>query len=96
MTCNVSAPLTLNLRQFWRDGEQKRQLPITKETLEKALKLGAEQFRRLQEVIFLYNYIKFAYLNKNFFYYIKESRSITSSIKNSCKTFFESFLLKKF
>jgi len=33
----------------WRDEEHRSQLPITKETLEKAVRLGAEQFRRLQE-----------------------------------------------
>ena len=35
--------------QHWRDEEPRRQLPITRETLEKAVRLGAEQFRRLQE-----------------------------------------------
>jgi hypothetical protein len=38
----------LDLRH-WKDQEPRRQLPITKETLEKAIRLGAEQFRRLQE-----------------------------------------------
>jgi|EndMetStandDraft_8_1072994.scaffolds.fasta_scaffold1710624_1 hypothetical protein len=33
----------------WIDQEPKRRLPITQETLEKALRTGAEQFRRLQE-----------------------------------------------
>ena len=35
--------------RHWKDQEPRRQLPITKETLEKAIRLGAEQFRRLQE-----------------------------------------------
>ncbi|KAK6020469.1 hypothetical protein OSTOST_13877, partial [Ostertagia ostertagi] len=32
----------------WKDEEPKRALPITKETLEKAIRLGIEQYNRLQ------------------------------------------------
>ncbi|CAK5089137.1 unnamed protein product [Meloidogyne enterolobii] len=47
--CNTTSIIPrLNLNH-WRDEEHRSQLPITKETLEKAVRLGAEQFRRLQE-----------------------------------------------
>ncbi|KHJ97171.1 hypothetical protein OESDEN_02854 [Oesophagostomum dentatum] len=50
--CPVScdSPLidTVNF-SAWRDEEPKRSLPITKATLEKAIRLGIEQYNRLQE-----------------------------------------------
>lgn len=47
--CNTTSIIPrLNLNH-WKDEEPRRQLPITRETLEKAVRLGAEQFRRLQE-----------------------------------------------
>lgn len=49
INCNATAVIArLNLRH-WKDQEQRRQLPINRETLEKAIRLGAEQFRRAQE-----------------------------------------------
>lgn len=46
--CNTT---TISRPDFdqWIDQEAKRRLPITQETLEKAIRMGAEQFRRLQE-----------------------------------------------
>ncbi|KAI1708148.1 heme peroxidase domain-containing protein [Ditylenchus destructor] len=49
MSCNTTTIINRPNIRHWIDQEQKRQLPITKETLEKALKLGAEQYRRLEE-----------------------------------------------
>ena len=48
MECNTTVINKLDLN-FWIDQEPKLKLPITKQTLEKALRLGAEQYRRLQE-----------------------------------------------
>ncbi|CAD5224776.1 unnamed protein product [Bursaphelenchus xylophilus] len=48
MACNTTAAVKPNL-DMWIDQEPKRRLPITKETLEKALRMGAEQYRRLKE-----------------------------------------------
>lgn len=48
MDCNTTAIDRLQLKP-WVDQEPKLRLPVTKQTLEKALRLGAEQYRRLQE-----------------------------------------------
>ncbi|CAD5218330.1 unnamed protein product [Bursaphelenchus okinawaensis] len=48
MSCNATASSKPNL-DFWIDQEPKRRLPINKDTLEKALRVGAEQYRRLKE-----------------------------------------------
>ncbi|GMR45293.1 hypothetical protein PMAYCL1PPCAC_15488, partial [Pristionchus mayeri] len=46
--CDSSNLPTLDLTA-WRDVEQNKKFPITKELLEKALKMGKEQYERLQE-----------------------------------------------
>ncbi|KAF8371080.1 hypothetical protein PRIPAC_77509, partial [Pristionchus pacificus] len=46
--CNSSNLPKLNL-DVWRDVEQDKKFPITKELLHKALKMGQEQYTRLQE-----------------------------------------------
>lgn len=47
MDCNTTVIDKIDLKP-WVDQEPKLRLPITKQTLEKALKLGLEQFRRLE------------------------------------------------
>lgn len=47
MDCNTTAIDRPQLKP-WVDQEPKLRLPITKETLEKAVRLGAEQYRRLE------------------------------------------------
>lgn len=47
MECNTTAIDHMDLKP-WIDQEPKRKLPITKRTLEKALRLGTEQYRRLE------------------------------------------------
>ena len=47
MDCNTTVIDKVDLKP-WIDQEPKLRLPITKQTLEKALKLGLEQFRRLE------------------------------------------------
>uniref|UniRef100_A0A915DDW9 Peroxidasin n=1 Tax=Ditylenchus dipsaci TaxID=166011 RepID=A0A915DDW9_9BILA len=49
MSCNTTIFNKLNLR-YWIDQEQKRKLPITKETLEKALRLGLNNFRESLDI----------------------------------------------
>ncbi|GMS94937.1 hypothetical protein PENTCL1PPCAC_17112 [Pristionchus entomophagus] len=48
MPCNSSNLLKMDLT-VWKDVEQNKKFPITRELLEKALKMGQEQFLRLQE-----------------------------------------------
>uniref|UniRef100_A0A7E4VCM2 Chorion peroxidase n=1 Tax=Panagrellus redivivus TaxID=6233 RepID=A0A7E4VCM2_PANRE len=48
MDCNTTVIEKMDLK-YWIDQEPKLALPITKQTLEKALKLGAQQYQRLQQ-----------------------------------------------
>uniref|UniRef100_A0A914BYC7 Peroxidase n=1 Tax=Acrobeloides nanus TaxID=290746 RepID=A0A914BYC7_9BILA len=47
MDCNTTSLDHMDLKP-WVDQEPRRKLPITKKTLEKALRLGTEQYRRLE------------------------------------------------